>query len=287
MGHEASGIIAETGKDVAGWEKGDRVTFDSTVYRLDDWYTRKGFYNISDDREVLGVSPGSYRRHGAFADYVVVPSHILYRIPENVTFEQAAMTEAAAVALHAITISGFRPGNSCMVVGSGMIGNFIIRLLSISGASPVIAADTDIKRLRMALDAGAGYTFIVPDNELPVKVAALTAGRGPDIAFEAVGKNESVNLAIGVVRKGGTVTLVGNSAPQVTLPLQKVVTGELNIRGSCAICGEYETILGFLETGKLKVDDMILAVAPLSEGAEWFDRLKSGTAGAGKVILQP
>src|SRR5690554_4746185 len=102
MGHEASGIIIETGKNVTGWSPGDRVTFDSTIYRLDDWYTRKGLYNLSDNRMVLGVSCNDYRRDGAFADYVTIPQHILYRIPDNVTFEQAVMVEPVAVALHAI-----------------------------------------------------------------------------------------------------------------------------------------------------------------------------------------
>jgi threonine dehydrogenase-like Zn-dependent dehydrogenase len=83
MGHEASGIIVETGDDVKGWKAGDRVTFDSTVYKLDDWYTLEGKYNLSDNREVLGVSPGTYRRNGAFAEYIAIPQHILYRIPDK------------------------------------------------------------------------------------------------------------------------------------------------------------------------------------------------------------
>ena len=106
MGHEASGIIEATGSAVKKWKQGDRVTFDSTVYPLDDWFTLEGRYNLSDNREVLGVSPGDYRRNGAFAELLAVPQHILYRIPDSVTFEQAAMVEAAAVALHAVNISG-------------------------------------------------------------------------------------------------------------------------------------------------------------------------------------
>ena len=109
MGHEASGVIANTGTDVKGWKAGDRVTFDSTVYPLDDWYTLEGHYNLSDNREVLGVSPGTYKRDGAFAEYIAIPQHILYRIPEKVTFEQAAMVEAVAVALHSINISEIKP----------------------------------------------------------------------------------------------------------------------------------------------------------------------------------
>ena len=89
MGHEASGVIIETGKNVTGWKSGDRVTFDSTVYPLNDWFTLEGLYNLSDNREVLGVSPGTYKRDGAFAEFIAVPQHILYKIPGNVSFEQA------------------------------------------------------------------------------------------------------------------------------------------------------------------------------------------------------
>ena len=105
MGHEASGVIEATGSAVKKWHVGDRVTFDSTVYPLDDWFTLEGRYNLSDNREVLGVSPGDYKRNGAFAELLSVPQHILYRIPDSVTFEQAAMVEAAAVALHSVNVS--------------------------------------------------------------------------------------------------------------------------------------------------------------------------------------
>lgn len=287
MGHEASGIIEKTGSNVSDWKTGDKVTFDSTVYRLDDWYTRKGMYNISDNREVLGVSPGTYRRNGAFAEYVAIPRHILYRIPENVTFEQAAMVEAAAVALHAINISGIRPGDSCAVVGAGMIGIFIIKLLKIAGASSIISFDIGTSRLQKAHKAGSDITFSADEADLPSKIKKLTEGRGVDIAFEAVGKSESVNTAIEIVRRGGTVTLVGNTSPKIDFPLQKVVTGELKILGSCAICGEYETILGYIKSGRLNVDDQVSAVAPLSEGALWFEKLYRREEDLGKIILKP
>ncbi|MCX6334359.1 MAG: galactitol-1-phosphate 5-dehydrogenase [Bacteroidia bacterium] len=287
MGHEASGIIVNTGSDVKAWKPGDRVTFDSTVYRPDDWYSRNGMYNISDNREVIGVSPGNYRRNGAFAEYVAIPQHILYRIPENVTFEQAAMVEAAAVALHATNISCMKPGNICAVVGAGTIGIFIVKLLKIAGAALVIAVDIDDVHIQKAKNAGADHTFISSRSNVAENVRSLTARRGADIAFEAVGKSETVNMAIEIVRKGGTVTLVGNTTPKVEFPLQKVVTGELKISGSCAICGEYIAVLDYLSSGKLNVDDQISAVAPLSEGAKWFEKLYNKELDPGKVILRP
>ena len=286
MGHEASGIIVETGKDVKGWKKEDRVTFDSTVYPLDDWYTLKGLYNLSDNREVLGVSPGNYKRDGAFAEYIAIPQHILYKIPENVSFEEAAMVEAVAVALHSINISELTPGDNCVVVGVGMIGIFIIKLLKISGAA-IIAVDISEKRLELAKQSGADYSFTSTDEKIIEKILTLTKSRGADIAFEAVGKSESVNLAIDVIRKGGKTVLVGNTSPKIDFPLQKVVTRELKILGSCAIRGEYEMVLDLLETGKIKVKDQISAVVPLSEGAAWFNKLYRKEVDLNKIILVP
>jgi threonine dehydrogenase-like Zn-dependent dehydrogenase len=287
MGHEASGIIVQTGSSVKGWKVGDRVTFDSTVYPLNDWFTLEGMYNLSDDREVLGVSPGPYKRNGAFAEFVIVPQHILYHIPENVTFEQAAMTEAVAVALHSINISGLKTGDKCVVVGAGMIGIFLIKLLKISGASVIIALDVDEKRLEQARKAGADYTFSPSEEGLQKRILSVTGGRGADIAFEAVGKSESVNMAIDLVRKGGKAILVGNISPRIEFPLQKVVTRELKVLGSCAIRGEYEVVLGLLQSGRITVDDQISVVAPLSDGALWFDKLYRRTENLNKVILKP
>jgi 2-desacetyl-2-hydroxyethyl bacteriochlorophyllide A dehydrogenase len=287
MGHEASGEIVQSGKYVRNWKSGDRVTFDSTVYPLDDWFTLRGFYNLSDNREVLGVSPGTYKRHGAFAQFIAVPQHILYRIPDSVTFEQAAMVEAVAVALHAINISDISTGDNCLLIGAGKIGIFLVKLLKISGAGKIIVADINRANLENAVTSGADHAFLSNDPELKKRIQAHTSGRGADISFEAVGKGETVNIAIDLVRKGGKVVLVGNTSPVVNFPLQKVVTGELKVLGSCAIRGEYEVVLDLMKSGKITVDDQISAVVPLSEGALWFNRLYKNAGDLKKVILVP
>ncbi|MCU0362559.1 MAG: galactitol-1-phosphate 5-dehydrogenase [Bacteroidales bacterium] len=286
MGHEASGVIKRCGKDVHGWSEGDRVTFDSTIYRLDDWYTRRGHYNLSDNRMVLGVSCKEFRRNGAFAGYVSVPAHILYRIPDNVTFEQAAMAEPVAVALHAVNLSGVRLNDTVAVFGSGMIGLFIIRLLKLAGCR-VIAVDIAAGKLRMAESAGADFVVNSSTDDAAVEILRLTGGRGADAAFEAVGITQSVNSAIDSIRKGSVLVLVGNLSPVVELPLQKIVTREITIKGSCAINGEYPAVLDLISQGKIDVGQMISIVAPLSEGSEFFKRLYSKEAGLMKVILKP
>lgn len=287
MGHEAAGVITEIGESVTGWQIGDRVTFDSTIYKLDDWYTRRGLYNLSDGRMVLGVSPGEYRRDGAFAEYVAVPQHILYKLPDNVTFNQAAMVEPAAVAFHAVELTPLQLNDNVVVVGAGMIGLCIIQALRLRGCGKIWAVDADSQRLELAAQFGAAHRFLADDPTIVETIRSQTKGRGADAAFEAVGLSSTVNTAVACVRRGATVTLVGNLTPTVELPLQAVVTQQLRLQGSCAIAGEYPAVLAQIAAGTIKVDPLISACAPLAEGAEWFERLYRKESGLMKVILNP
>lgn len=287
MGHEASGVIAEVGENVSEWKVGDRVTFDSTIYALDDWYTRKGMYNLSEKRMVLGVSCDDYKRDGAFAQFVTVPQHILYKIPDNVSFDQAAMVEPAAVAAHAVNLTPIEINDTAVVVGSGMIGLFIIQVLKVAGAGKIIALDLDDNKLKMAEKLGATHTFRVDNDHTLQEIQNLTDGRGADVVFEAVGISSSIKTAVDSVRKGGTVTLVGNLSPKVELPLQSVVTRQIRLQGSCAIAGEYPAILDMISSGSIDVDTILSATAPLKDGAEWFKKLFDKEPGLMKVILHP
>ncbi len=286
MGHEASGEITRIGSAVEGWQIGDRVTFDSTVYNEDDWYTKKGLYNLSDNREVLGVAPPEFKRHGAFAEYVAIPQHILHRIPDTVSYEQAAMVEPIAVALHAIELADIKDAECCVVVGVGTIGVFILQALKVYGMKDVFAIDLSERNRERAKRIGATDAFEPSDDALKQAVLEVTAGRGADIVFEAVGIEATVNLGIDLLRKGGTAMLVGNLTPDVSFPVQKVVTQQIRVQGSCAICGEYPEALRLLAEGKIDVDEHIAEIAPLSEGAAWFDKLQKNEV-PGKVILQP
>ena len=287
MGHEAAGVIEETGPGVQGWNPGDRVTFDSTIYPLDDWYTLRGRYNLSDNRMVLGVSTPEYRRDGAYAEYVTVPAHVLYPIPDAVRFEEAAMVEPAAVAMHAVNLARLDLQDTVLVIGAGMVGLLLVQILRRSNAGTIIAVDIDDRRLAMAREFGADHTYDARMPHLADAVLGLSGGRGADVVFEVVGKSETVDRAVHLVRKGGTVMLVGNTSPRIDLALQVVVTRELRIQGSCAIRGEYEQVLKRMASGSLEVQPLISAAVPLSEGAGWFDKLYSKSENLNKVILCP
>lgn len=287
MGHEAAGVIESVGKAVSAWRPGDRVTFDSTIYPLADWFTRKGLYNLSENRMVLGVSCGEYRRNGAFAEYVNVPQHILYRVPEGVSFDHAAMVEPAAVALHAISLSPFACNDTVLVVGAGIIGLFIIQLLRTTGAGTIIAIDPLKDRLEMARKLGADCTDQPEGQKWRAYAADNTEGRGVDLAFDAVGNSSAMRTAIDQLRKNGCLTLVGNLAKTAEIPLQSIVTRQIRLQGSCAICGEYPAVLDLIKQGRLTMSGILSATAPLSEGAGWFQRLQAKEPGLLKVVLNP
>ena len=286
MGHEAAGTIAALGEGVSGFATGDRVTFDSTVYCGACAYCRRGEANLCDHRQVLGVSCGDYRRPGAFAEFIAVPARIVYRLPDHLSFEEAAMLEAAAVAIHAVSLAHVSADDTALVVGAGMIGLLLVQALHAVGCSRVFVADIDRSRLKLAQELGA-TNVIAGGTDIATAALELTRQLGVDVAFEAVGNNATVNASIGSVRKGGTVVLVGNVAPEVTLPLQTVVTRQIRLQGSCASAGEYPRAMELLASGMIQVKPLITAIAPLEQGPQWFERLYAREPHLMKIVLTP
>jgi len=287
MGHEAAGSIAEIGVGVTDWKVGDRVTFDSTIYCGHCDFCRQGKVNLCNRRRVLGVSCEDYRQDGAFSDYVAVPSPILYRIPDNLPFEHAALIEPFSIAFHAARRTPLTLNDTAVVIGAGMIGLALVQTLRLAGCGRVIAVDMIPEKLALAKSLGADDTATGAEGGALEEINRLTKGRGADVAFEAVGVGATVDLAIRCVRKGGLVTMVGNVSPKVDLPLQVAVTRQLTLYGSCASAGEYPACLDMMARGSIQAAPLLSAVAPLAEGASWFDRLYRKEPGLLKVVLAP
>jgi len=287
MGHEAAGLVERVGAHVTSFAAGDRVTFDSTIYNPESFFSRRGLVNLCDDRRVLGVSCEDYRQDGALAELVSVPSHILYSLPPGMTFEQAAMVEPVSIAVHARNLTPIEGGDTALVFGTGLIGLMMVQVLRQTAVARIVAVDVDDGRLALAAELGADHVLNSATTDVAAAVRALTEGRGADVAFEAVGLEATVRAAVLAVRKGGSVTLIGNLAKDVSLPLQAVVTRQIRLQGSCASNGEYPECLELIASGKVNVDRFISAIAPLEEGPRWFDRLHRREPGLLKVLLKP
>ena len=287
MGHEAAGIIVRAGSGVSTWAPGDRVTFDSTVSCGRCYFCSQGRMNLCDNRRILGVSCDEFRQNGAFAEYVVVPERIVYRLPENISFEQATMVEGLSIALHAVKRTALKPEETAIVIGTGMIGLLVVQALKAAGCQRIFAIDLNPSRLQLACKLGATEGLRVGQVNIAEEVFKRTDGRGADMAMEVVGISETIQTALTSLRKGGQLTLVGNLSPKVDLPLQAVVMRELTLNGSCASSGEYPACLDLMAKGTISVDPLISVVAPLEEGARWFQSLYSGEADLLKVVLRP
>jgi L-iditol 2-dehydrogenase len=287
MGHEAAGTVVTVGMGVDQFRPGDRVTFDSTICCGACDYCRRGEINLCDRRQVVGVSCGEYRRDGAFAEYIVVPERIVYAIPDTLSFAEAAMLEPVSVALHAVAVSRLRGGETALVIGAGMIGLLTLQAARAAGCSRVFVSDIDPTRLELARQMAATEAISLTGAALQHEIMRLTGGLGVDIAFEAVGRDETVSAAIDATRKGGTVTLIGNVTPEVKLPLQRVVSRELRLQGTAASAGEYPQAIKYISTGKIHVMALITAVAGLEEGPQWFERLHAREPNLMKIVLAP
>ncbi len=287
MGHEAAGVIEEAGAEVDNYKPGERVTFDSTLYCGHCRYCRQGKINFCENRKVLGVACDEYSQQGAFAEYINIPAHILYRLPKEVSFQEGAMVEPLSVAAHAVEITPIAFGDTAVVIGAGVIGLLTLQVLRSSGCSRVYVADIDDSRLHTALELGARETFNTKQVELSEEIIRRTGGLGADCAFDAVGLQETTNASIYSVHKGGTVTIIGNLSPKAELPLQYLVSRQIRLQGSNASAGEYPACIEMIQNGQIALEPLMSKVAPLSEGAQWFRELYRGGSGLFKVILEP
>lgn len=284
MGHEASGQIVGLGEGVTDYKVGDRVTFDSTIYCRECEMCKAGKVNLCSHRMVLGVSCDEYNRAGCFAEYVCVPDYILYPIPDNVSYVQAAMIEPLSVAYHAATRTPIGPNDKAMVVGVGTIGLLTLQVVRSFGVKQLIAVDIDEKRLELARANGATHCINSKDPDALEQIRKI-AGGGLDVALDATGIETTVNLCINSVDLDGKVVLIGNLAQHMDFPLQYCVTRQISLFGSCASAGEYPQCLDLIASGQVEVDSMISKLVPLKDGNVWMNKIYNREEGLAKLVF--
>ena len=287
MGHEAAGIVEDTGKNVKGFEKGERICFDSTVYCNKCESCRRGFFNRCVSRQVLGVSTKDFRKHGAFAEYVAVPWWIAFKIPDNMPFTHAALLEPVSIAEHAANRITISHDDTVVVIGAGTIGLFLLQACRIKGAAKLIISDIDEFRLDVAKRLGANEVVNPAESSLIETVFKTTENKGADVTFEAVGYANTFQDAVSVTKTGGNLVAVGNLEKTVQFDLQDFVSRELTFTGTYASSGEFCDCIEPVASGKIDVEPLISEVLPLAHGQEAFDRLLKGEENLLKIVLEP
>ncbi len=287
MGHEAAGVVEDVGENVNGIEKGDRVCFDSTVYCNKCQPCRNGLFNRCDKRQVLGVSTPEFRRHGAFAEYVAVPWWIVSKIPDNMSFVQAALLEPASIGTHAANRAPISADDTVVVIGGGTIGLFILQAARLRGASRVFVVDINDFRLEIAGKLGADKVVNPLKYDLRETIFKETKDKGADVTLEAVGYAETFRDGVSITKTGGYLVAVGNLEKVAEFNLQELVARELTFTGSYASSGEFHDCIELVASGKINVEPLISDVLPLKDGPGAFERLHKAEENLLKIVLEP
>jgi L-iditol 2-dehydrogenase len=225
--------------------------------------------------------------NGAYAEQIRVPQKMLYRLPDEMTWEQGAMVEPLAVAMHAVNLTPIRLMDPVVILGAGTIGLLVLLAARAKGAGPIIVTDALEHRLEFARRLGADFAVDVTREDPLAVVQAHTGGTGAPAVIEAVGITPTVKQSLLIARNGGHVTWIGNSAPEVEINMQQIVTRELTIAGAYGFNQEFGESIEAIRSGRIDPMPLIERTAALEQGPEIVRDLAQGSLDAVKVILKP
>jgi len=281
LGHEYSGNIVEIGPDVEGWEIGDRVAVEPYVPCEGCYWCKRGEIGLCD-KLFLYVTQ---KKVGAFATYAQAKYDKLYKLSDELTYEQAAIVEPTAVSLRAINISGMKVGDVVAVLGLGPIGQLVARLAKISGAKAVYA--TEISQFRVELARNVVDEVINPKTTDTVdRIRELTNDIGPDIVFECAGNVETTQGSIALARKGGTIVVPGMCFDAVETSFIDIVLKGLTIKGTLsANVGDFASAFDLIKKKRIDVDPLLTSKFSLDDINEAFEKALKGEGG--KILVKP
>jgi alcohol dehydrogenase/L-iditol 2-dehydrogenase len=283
QGHEFCGIIKEVGSQIQGFSVGDRVVSETAAVICEKCsQCRSGNYHLCPDRKGFG-----YGVDGAFTDYVKVPARCLHRIPENVPFEHAALTEPACVAYQAMVIlSDVCPGKPLLIIGPGPIGLFCVQMAKISGASPVILAGTsrDTDRLSVGKQLGADLLLDVIQIDPTQYINQQTDNEGIPLVIDATGNNQSLKFAMNAVARGGQITKIGWGPRPVDFSLDPLLQKAVRLQGTFSHNWlTWEAVVSLLSQNKIHMKPMISHQIKLDQWQKTFEIIE--TAKAIKAVM--
>jgi len=284
LGHEFCGVIAEVGKNIGDWKRGDRVTSETAGYVCGQCrYCRTGRYNLCLKRRGLG-----YHLNGAFTKYIIIPrSEILHRLPDSVDFTSGALCEPSAVATHGvIELTKISSGDFVAVLGEGPIALLALQLARSAGAGKVAVTGIIESRLEMAKTLGADLTINV-EREDPVKaIAGLTEGYGADVVLECSGSPTAASQGLQIVRKGGSYTQFGLFSKPIQIDFDQIAYKEVRTTGVFSHkWSSWETALKLIASGRLLTKPLVTHIFPITEWQQGFDAMQKKTGV--KIVLTP
>lgn len=281
LGHEASGTVIEVGAAVTSLKVGDRVCMEPGIPDLTSRAVREGMYNIDPAVRFWATPPVD----GVLRPEVVHPAAFTYRLPDAVSFAEAAMVEPFAVGMQAAVKARIKPGDVAAVIGSGTIGIMIALAALAGGCSRVYISDFSVGKLAIA----GGYDGIIPvdlnTDSLPAIVARETDGWGADVVFEASGAAKAFAELTEVVRPGGAIVLVGLPVADVQINVNAAIGKEVRIETVFRYANVFDRALGLIASGKVDLKPLISATFPFEQSIAAFERAAQGLPGDVKLQI--
>lgn len=277
LGSENSGEIVQVGKSVTGWRRGDRVVCELVISSCGQCrFCRMGRPFMCPQVVTLGRG-----QHGSFADYYRAPAQFLHRIPDNLSFEEAAIAEDTGVCIAAIDENqAIHLEDTVAILGPGPIGLLSLQIVKSCGAAQVIVSgvETDRTRLELAKELGADYTISAEKQSLGEFIQDLTKGEGVDVVVLATGSSVAVNQAFNVIKSYGNMVVIGFPRKPLQVPWQEVAPKSMRIIGSwgAATWLAWEKALRYLCSGSVKVDKIVTHKFGLEQWKKAFDTFDSG-----------
>lgn len=288
-GHEFAGVIEEVGKGVKNYLPGEKVTVDPIMWCGKCAACLAGHYPACTSLKLVGID-----LNGGFAEYVSVPSGMIYKIPSHVPDEHAAMVEILSIGFHASARAGLSKDDDILIVGTGKVGQSILHAAKTITSGKIFMADILDERLSLAKSAFPDiYTINIRNSDPVALIKESTGGRGVDIAFEAVGhevylegKFNPVRTCINAIKGAGTVCVLGLSDHPAEILMKELIWKEARIVASRVSHGEFSKAIEALASGKLNPDKMITGILNLEDAQKGFDLLEREPSKNLKILLK-
>ena len=285
LGHEFSGVIVETGRDVKNLKIGDPVVAEPNILCGSCYFCRMSERNyFCENLKATGVTI-----NGAFAEYVKTKAENVYKVTEGLNLDEAALIEPLACCVRGIDQAKVRTGDTVAIVGAGPIGLILLQLVKLAGASMVIQTDMEDARLKLARDLGADHTINVAEEDPVEAIKRLTGGYGVDVAIEAVGSPKAITQAMKATRRGGRLNIFGVSPEDAVWEVKpfELYEKELTITTSYRSPFTFQRAVKIALSGKVKLKPLISHIFRLEEIHRAFEVAEKRLEGAVKVLVKP
>ncbi len=287
LGHEVTGDVELTGKDVQDFKKGDRVLVHHHVSCRSCFYCKNGLETLCEEFPKSNLDPCG------FAEYFRVPETLVkggtvYRLPESMSYEEGSQVEPTACCIRALRKAGVKAGSSVAVFGVGPVGLTHVQLLKTHGAGPIFAVDVLQNRREISAKLGADTTLDPTTDNVAETISLKTSGLGADYAIVATGNLRAIEEAIRSTRKGGQVVLFGapSRGAQLSIDVSRLFLQEIGVQSSYSTSEtEMRMALDLIETHRLSPSQIITHRLPLAQTAEAFGLADRGE-GVVKVVVE-